>query len=98
MSSNEAQPITKKIERNIFTVLENMIRVIPLNEDDNFKYDLNHQLEKAAYTPPENMYAIWKNVQSIITARFKGHSDTSSLPQWCILLLDIWTNKKKDSL
>jgi hypothetical protein len=98
MSLNEEKPIQKKIERSIFTLLDHMIRSIPENEDEHFKCDLKHQLEKAAYTPPENMFTVWQNVQSIITERFKGHTDTSKLPQWCILLLDIWTNKKKDLL
>jgi len=95
MSSNEETPSNKKTERNIFTLLEQMIQTIPDNEDDIFKCDLNHQLVKAVYTPPENMFAIWQNVQSIISERFKGHTNTSTLPQWCILLLDIWTDKKR---
>jgi hypothetical protein len=95
MSSNEEKS-TKKIGRNIFILLDHMIRAIPDDEDNNFKCNLNHQLVKAAYTPPENMFTIWQNVQTIITERFKGYSNTSALPQWCVVLLDIWTDKKRD--
>lgn len=85
---------TKKIARNILIVLDNMIRVIPDECEENFKRDLERQLTKASYTAPENVYTIWQNVQYIITDRFNAHSDKSTLPQWCVLLLDIWTDNK----
>ena len=86
---------TKKIARNILIVLDNMIRVIPyVCEEENFKRDLERQLTKASYIAPENVYTVWQNVQNIITNRFNAHSDKSTLPQWCVLLLDIWTDNK----
>lgn len=102
MSNNQNQnrsvtelPVpTKKIARNISTVLDNMIRVIPDEEgEENFKSDLEQQLTKAAYIAPENVHFVWRNVQSIITDRFNAHNK-STLPKWCILLLDIWTDNK----
>ena len=91
----EEVPPTKKIVRNILTVLDNMIRVIPDEcEEENFKRDLERQLTKASYIAPENVYTVWQNVQNIITNRFNAHNDKSTLPQWCILLLDIWTDNK----
>lgn len=93
MSSPEEQPSKKPICRNILTILDRMIQVIPDQGEENFKCDLEHQLEKAAYTPPENMNIMWRNVQHIITERFKAHSDVSTLPQWSVLLIDIWTDK-----
>jgi hypothetical protein len=82
---------TKKIPRNILMVLDNMIRVIPDEKgEENFKSDLERQLTKASYIAPENVYTVWQNVQNIITNRFNAHSDKSTLPQWCGLLLDIW--------
>lgn len=73
-----------------------MIQVIPNKSEENFRRDLEKQLEKASYTAPENMYSIWVNVQDIITERFKTCSDTSTLPDWAVLLVDIWTNRKSD--
>jgi hypothetical protein len=86
---------TKKNARNILIVLDNMIRVIPDEKgEENFKSDLERQLTKAAYIAPENVHTVWRNVQNIITDRFNAHSDKSTLPQWCVSLLDIWTNNK----
>jgi hypothetical protein len=101
MSDNQNQkrpvteePPTKKIARNILIVLDNMIRVIPDEKgEENFKSDLERQLTKAAYIAPENVHTVWRNVQNIITDRFYAHNK-STLPQWCILLLDIWTDNK----
>jgi hypothetical protein len=42
------------------------------------------------------MFTVWQNVQYIITDRFKEYHDTSTLPQWSVLLIAIWTNKKHD--
>ena len=93
MSLTEEQPIKKPIERNILTILERMIQAIPDEGEEHFKCDLEHQLEKAAYIAPENICAVWQNVQYIISDKFKGHRDTSTLPQWSVLLIAIWTNK-----
>ena len=92
----EELPPTKKIaRRNILIVLDNMIRVIPyVREEENFKSDLERQLTKASYVAPENVYTVWRNVQNIITNRFNAHNDKSTLPKWCELLLDIWTDNK----
>ena len=92
----EEVPPTKKIaQRNILVILDNMIRVIPNECEENFKSDLERQLTKASYIAPENVYTIWQNVQYIITNQFNAHSDKSTLPQWCVLLLDIWVGGDK---
>jgi hypothetical protein len=96
MSLPEIQPVKKPVERNIFTILDRMIQVIPNEGEEHFKCDLEHQMEKAAYTPPENIYAIWRNVQYIITERFKTHYDKSTLPQWSVSFIAIWTDTKND--
>ena len=85
---------TKKPARNILMVLDNMIRVIPDEGEENFKSDLERQLTKASYVAPENVFTVWRNVQNIITDRFNAHNDKSTLPQWCGLLLDIWTDNR----
>ena len=101
MSNNQNGPVTeelptKKNVRNILIVLDNMIRVIPyVREEENFKSDLERQLNKASYVAPENVHTVWRNVQNIITNRFNGYSDKSTLPQWCVLLLDIWVGGDK---
>jgi hypothetical protein len=82
-------------KRNLFTILPKMISLIPIESEYSFKSDLDKQLEKAAFTAPENIYNIWLNVQNIITERFKYSKDYHSLPEWSIQLLDIWTNKQK---
>jgi hypothetical protein len=81
-------------KRNLFTLLPKMINLIPVEQDNDFKLELEKQLENAAFTAPENIYYIWVNVQSIITNRFKNYEDHSTLPSWSKLLLDIWTDKK----
>ena len=91
----EQVPVPKKNVRNILIVLDNMIRVIPDKCEENFKSDLERQFIKASYMAPENMYTIWRNVQYIITERFNAHNDKSTLPQWCVLLLDIWVGGDK---
>ena len=101
MSNNQNGPVTeevptKKNVRNILIVLDKMIRVIPyVREEENFKSDLERQLNKAPYVAPENVHTIWRNVQNIITDRFNAHNDKSTLPQWCVLLLDIWVGGDK---
>ena len=101
MSNNQNGPITeevpvptKKPARNILIVLHSMICVIPDECEENFKRDLERQLTKGPYVAPENVYTVWRNVQNIITDRFNAHSDKSTLPKWCELLLDIWTDNK----
>ena len=86
---------TKKPARNILMVLDNMIRVIPDEGEENFKSDLERQLTKASYVAPENVFTVWRNVQNIITDRFNTHNDKSSLPKWCKLLIDIWVGGDK---
>jgi len=93
-SVTEELPTKKIARRNILIVLDNMIRVIPDECEENFKSDLERQLSKASYVAPENVYTVWQSVQNIITDRFNAHSDKSTLPQWCVLLLDIWTDNK----
>jgi len=86
---------TKKPARNILMVLDNMIRVIPDEGEENFKSDLERQLTKASYVAPENVFTVWRNVQNIITDRFNAHNDKSTLPKWCELLIDIWVGGDK---
>jgi hypothetical protein len=95
MPITEKLPPTKKPARNILTVLDNMIRVIPDESEENFKSDLERQLTKASYVARENLYTVWRNVQNIITDRFNAHNDKSTLPNWCVLLLDIWVGGDK---
>lgn len=84
-------------KRNLFIILPKMISLIPIESEYILKNNLDKQLEKAAFTAPENIYNIWLNVQNIITERFKYSKDYHSLPEWSIELLDIWTNKQKSS-
>jgi len=93
-SSSEIQSTTKKPRRNIISVLSQMILIIPDKGEETFKSDLDKQIEKASYTAPENTYTIWENVQDIITHRFKDYTDKTDLPEWCVLLVDIWTDRK----
>ena len=81
---------TLRPKRNLFTVLSHIIRVIPANGEENFKYQLESQMEKLLFTAPENIHSIWCNVQYIINERFKV---TSILPEWSKSLLDIWMDK-----
>ena len=101
MSNNQDAPVTKEVPvptkkpaRNILIVLHSMICVIPDECEENFKRDLERQLTKGSYVAPENVYTVWRNVQNIITNRFNAHNDKSTLPKWCELLLDIWTDNK----
>ena len=80
-------------KRNLFIILPKMINLIPDNQD-NFKSELKYQLEKAAFTAPENIFNIWINVQNIITKQFINYEDQTKLPIWSKDLLDIWTDKK----
>jgi hypothetical protein len=91
---SEIQSTTKKPRRNIISVLSQMVMVIPNEGEENFKDDLEKQIEKASYTAPENIYTIWENVQDIVTNRFKEYIDKSKLPDWSLLLIDIWTDRK----
>jgi hypothetical protein len=92
--SSEIKSTAKKPRRNIISVISQMVLVIPDKGEENFKSDLEKQIEKASYTAPENTYTIWENVQSIITYRFKDYTDKTNLPEWCVLLIDIWTDHK----
>ncbi len=93
-SSSEIQSTTKKSRRNIISVLNQMVLAIPNEGEENFKNELEKQMEKSSYTAPENIYTIWENVQDIITHRFKDYIDKSNLPEWSLLLIDIWTDRK----
>jgi hypothetical protein len=46
-----------------------------------------------AYTAPENIYMKWKNVQRIVTERFKKHVDLKTMPDWGVKMIEIWTDK-----
>ena len=81
---------TLRPKRNLFKVLSNMISVIPTNGEDEFKYQLESQMEKWLFTAPENIHSIWCNVQYIINERFRAKS---ILPEWSKSLLDIWMDK-----
>lgn len=73
-----------------------MIQTIPADAmvgETRLINDLERQLDIVSYTPPENMYVIWQSVQNIISERFKSYSDISTLPQWGVTLIQIWTDK-----
>jgi hypothetical protein len=83
-------------QRNLLHVLSRMIQTIPSDAavgETRLINDLKRQLDIASYTPPENMYVIWQSVQNIISERFKSYSDISTLPQWGVTLIQIWTDK-----
>lgn len=82
-------------QRNLLHVLSRMIQTIPADAmgETSLINDLERQLDIMAFTPPENMYVIWQSVQNIISERFKSYSDISTLPQWGITLIHIWTDK-----
>jgi hypothetical protein len=91
---NTANRENRMKQRNIMHVLSRMIQIAPDEVCEmNFRNDLERQLEIARYTPPENMYIIWQSVQNIISDRFESHGDSSTLPQWGLDLLQIWTDK-----
>ena len=96
-NDNPNSPVSQepKPKRNLLVILPNMISLIPNEGEENLKSDLEYVLNRAAFTPPENMYSIWMNAQDVINKRFKYHKDTSDLPEWCSLLVDIWTDRKK---
>ena len=93
---NSAVSLAPKPKRNLLALLTNIISLIPNEGEEYFKSELEYALNRAAFTPPENMYSIWMNVQNVINNRFKHHKDTTNLPEWCSLLVDIWTDRKKD--
>ena len=90
---NKTQP-----KRSLYIILPKMISLIPKERENSFKEDLEKQLEKAAFTAPENIYNIWVNIQNIITNRFQNHKDVSKLDEWSIQLLDIWTDKENQKI
>jgi hypothetical protein len=93
-NNKNVEKIKTPPKRSLFIILPKMISLIPKESENSFKDALEKQLEKAAFTAPENIYNIWVNVQDIITNRFQNHKDVSKLDEWSIQLLDIWTNKE----
>jgi len=69
-----------------------MIKEIP-EEEEELMTNMKEELESALYTAPENMHLKWNNVQSIITEKFNGHKNMSTLPEWGVKMIEIWTNK-----
>jgi hypothetical protein len=84
------------MSRNLIEVLVKMIKVLPEDGEEQMKKELEEELERVAFTAPENIYMKWKNVQRIITERFKNHVEITTLPEWGVQLIEIWTNKKKE--
>ena len=84
------------MSRNLIEVLVKMIKVLPEDGEEQMKKDLEDEMERVAFTAPENIYMKWKNVQRIVTERFKKHVEITTLPEWGVQLIEIWTNKKKE--
>ena len=79
--------------RNLIEVIVKMIKVLPEDGEEQMKKELEEELERVAYTAPENIYMKWKNVQRIVTERFKKHVDLKTLPDWGVKMIEIWTDK-----
>jgi hypothetical protein len=84
------------MSRNLIDVIVKMIKVLPEEGEEKMKKEMEESLESVVFTAPENMYIKWKNMQRIITERFKAHNDITTLPEWGVQLIEIWTNKKKE--
>jgi hypothetical protein len=84
------------MSRNLIDVIVKMIKVLPEDGEEEMKKDLEDEMERVVFTAPENIYMKWKNVQRIVTERFKKHVDITTLPEWGVQLIEIWTNKKKE--
>lgn len=84
------------MSRNLIDVIVKMIKVLPEGGEEEMKKDLEDEMERVVFTAPENIYMKWKNVQRIVTERFKKHVDITTLPEWGVQLIEIWTNKKKE--
>ena len=81
--------------RNLIEVIVKMIKVLPEEGEEQMKKELEEELERVAFTAPENIYMKWKNVQRIVTERFKKHVDITTLPEWGVKMIEIWTDKPK---
>jgi hypothetical protein len=83
--------------RNLIQILDKIIKILPERGEEKMRSDLEGELKSASYTAPENMHIKWNNVQKIITEKFKNHTDISSLPEWGVMLIEIWTDKVIES-
>ena len=86
----EEMEVEKK--RNLGHIMIRMLNEIP--KEAGLREKITKGLESVCYTAPENMHIKWKEIQAIISEEFKSHKSTSTLPEWGVAVIEIWTNKR----
>lgn len=79
-------------KRNLGKILIRILSEIP--KEENLREKITKELESVCYTAPENMQIKWAETQAIISEEFKFHKSMSTLPEWGVAVIEIWTNKR----
>jgi hypothetical protein len=79
-------------KRNLGHTMIRMLKEIP--KEEKLREKITKELESVCYTAPENMHIKWGETQAIISEEFKYHKSMSTLPEWGVAVIEIWTNKR----
>lgn len=76
--------------RNLILLLNDMIKMIPIEVHEEFKEKLEKIRDKTSFTAPEEQYSMWQEAQYEISKYFE---QMDKLPEWGIPFINLWTNK-----
>ena len=80
--------------RNIVTVIDQVLEVIPKNESTSrIRVGLNSIKDSVGYNPPESISNLWYKGSDLLWREFEG-LDPADLTGWERTVVDIWTDKK----
>jgi len=77
--------------RNLILLLNDMIKLIPNDEELDFKESLEKIRDRASFTAPENQYSSWQDAQLEISKYFENKSNEQ---EWCTPFINLWTNRQ----
>ena len=85
----------EKKMRDIATVIDRMLEVIPKNPStsNNIRMELNSIKDSAGYCPPESIHHLWYRGSELLWREFDG-LDPVDLTGWERTVVDIWMDKR----
>jgi hypothetical protein len=77
--------------RNLLVLLNDIIKLIPIEEHEEFKEKLEKVRDRSSFTAPEEQYNIWEDAQYEISKYFEP---MNKLPEWAVTFINLWTNRQ----
>jgi hypothetical protein len=77
--------------RNLLLLLNDLIKLIPIEEHQDFKENLEKVRDRVSFTAPEDHYSMWQEAQYEISKYFER---MDKLPKWGTPFVNLWTNRQ----